>query len=140
VGLSFFLSFFSGQEAGPINVSLETVCSAEQPDATAPIPFSHMPDLGLHTSHGRTRLLSPHSTMTSFSPRRSDVRTISFSYDGDFIAVAGKDFFIDVVRFTHPFFFLYNCVGTLSLSEGVITEQQHACSLTTTNSCPRGSG
>jgi hypothetical protein len=28
---------------------------------------------------------------------RSDVRTISFSYDGDFIAVAGKDFFIDVV-------------------------------------------
>lgn len=34
--------------------------------------------------------------VNTFAHLESDVRTISFSYDGDFIAVAGKDFFIDV--------------------------------------------
>ncbi|KAG0143718.1 hypothetical protein CROQUDRAFT_134822 [Cronartium quercuum f. sp. fusiforme G11] len=32
----------------------------------------------------------------TFAHLDSDVRTISFSYDGDFIAVAGKDLFIDI--------------------------------------------
>ncbi|CAH7674379.1 WD40-repeat-containing domain protein [Phakopsora pachyrhizi] len=34
--------------------------------------------------------------VNTFAHLDSDVRTISFSYDGDFVAIAGKDFFIDI--------------------------------------------